>query len=245
MLRKILKWSGIILIVLIAIVFIGIKLLSEKKPEAVPSEQGDALAEKVLDAINKPAFDSIHYLQWTFPGGRQYFWDKRANNAVIEWGTNKVVLDLDTQTGIAYEDSKEVPAESSDSKLNKAWSNWCNDSFWMIAPFKLFDPGTTRSIISSEEERGLLVEYASGGVTPGDSYLWILDEQNRPTGWKMWTSILPVKGAYTSWENWQNFDGAVLALTHRGSGLTLEMTDVKSGDSLSDFGYETDPFEGL
>jgi hypothetical protein len=42
-----------------------------------------------------------------------------------------------------------------------------NDSFWLIAPFKLRDAGTTRSIVM-QDNQALMITYASGS-TPGDS----------------------------------------------------------------------------
>ena len=71
-----------------------------------------------------------------------------------------------------------IKDEQLDVLRGKAYSFFCNDSFWMIAPFKAFDEGVTRTIVMSKEgNQNLLVSYASGGVTPGDSYLWILDKR--------------------------------------------------------------------
>jgi hypothetical protein len=53
--------------------------------------------------------------------------------------------------------------------------------------FKLRDPGTSRSIVMQDEKEALMVTYTSGS-TPGDSYVWILDE-NIPA-WRMWVSIV-------------------------------------------------------
>jgi hypothetical protein len=49
------------------------------------------------------------------------------------------------------------------------------------------DEGTTRSLVKNEDKtNGLLVSYASGGVTPGDAYLWKLDANGLPQSYKMW-----------------------------------------------------------
>ena len=242
---KFLKWLVIGIIIVAVGIFAALKFFSEEKPISKPGKEADRLAMEVMSALNKPAFDTISYLSWSFGGRRNYFWDKKANRAVVEWKNNKVLLELDEVSGLSYTDGKIVEGEEGKKLLDKAWSNWCNDSFWMIAPFKLMDPGTVRSIVDENGDKGLLVEYSSGGVTPGDSYLWILDENNIPTGYKMWTSILPVKGAYASWENWQEFDGAMLSTLHKLSKLDLEMKDVKTGSSYREFGFETDPFKPL
>ncbi|MEZ4952350.1 MAG: hypothetical protein R2825_02080 [Saprospiraceae bacterium] len=36
------------------------------------------------------------------------------------------------------------------------------------------------------------MQYKTGGVTPSDSYVWLLDENGQPTAWKMWVSITSI-----------------------------------------------------
>ena len=79
----------------------------------------------------------------------------------------------------------------------------------------------------------IMVSYRSGGVTPGDSYLWIMDENARPTHWQMWVKIIPVGGLKTSWEDYQTlYNGAKVASSHQFSlgNIKLEITDIKFWD---------------
>ena len=68
-----------------------------------------------------------------------------------------------------------------------------NDSFWLVAPYKVFEQGVERRIVDYDGKKPLLVTYTSGGSTPGDSYLWILDENGFPTSYKMWVSLIPLE----------------------------------------------------
>jgi hypothetical protein len=178
--------------------------------------------------------------------GHQFLWDKQGNNALVKWGNNRVVLNLDEVTGVAFQDENQVDGDRKDELIQEAWSHWCNDSFWMFAPFKVFDPGTSRSIVETEgDEKGLMITYESGGVTPGDSYLWLLDNQNIPTGFKMWTFI-PIQGMHVTWEGWKTLKGgAKVAISHKSTALSFEMTDVAEGDSPTDLGYPDDIFDSL
>ncbi len=241
---KILKIILSILLILAVLGFIAIKLFSESEPQGQTGTEADQLARTVMDNLNKDAFDAIPYLQWEFfRPGQKYFWDKKNNKAIIEWSDNKVIFDLDTYEATCFIDGQPAPADKIEEMKSKAWSNWCNDSFWMIAPFKLFDPGTSREVVDLEDGRtGLKVTYESGGVTPGDSYLWELDSNNRPTGYKMWTSIIPVKGMYASWDGWEDHMGAILSTKHTLAGKEVTMKNVKAGNSWADFGYTSDPF---
>lgn len=241
---KILKILFSILIILLILGFIAIKLFSENEPQGKTGTEADQLAQTIMDNLNKEAFDSIPYLQWEFfRAGQKYFWDKKNNMAIIEWSDNKVIFDLDAYEASCFVAGQPAPADKIETLKSKAWSNWCNDSFWMIAPYKLFDTGTTREIVNLDNnQRGMKITYGSGGVTPGDTYLWELDSDNRPTGWKMWTSIIPVKGLYASWEGWENHMGAVLSTKHSMGGIELQMKNVKAGNNLSDFGLTSNPF---
>ena len=242
-LLKISKWLLIAILALVIIGFIAIKVVSEDRPPAIPNSDSDAIANEMLAELNKPAWDSLKYLKWEFMGGHEFLWDKQGNNAMIKWANNKVILDLDEVTGLTYQDGQEVKGDLKNDLTQQAWSHWCNDSFWMFAPFKVFDKGTSRSIVETEDNQtGLMVTYESGGVTPGDSYLWLLDEQKRPTGYKMWTFI-PIKGMYMSWEGWKTLKGgAKVATSHKSTALSFEMKNVQEGDSPVELGYESDVF---
>ena len=159
-----------------------------------------------------------------------------------------VLLDLNEITGKAYTKGIEVIGDMGANKLiQEAWANWCNDSFWLLAPYKVFDKGTKRTLVPQEGQgMGLLITYESGGVTPGDSYLWILNKDNTPSRWRMWVSNIPMGGALASWENWKTlYNGARVSTEHDLSIFQLSLTDMDAGESLSDIGLEEDVFEGL
>jgi len=240
---KYLKWAFFALLLIIGIAIFCIIIFSEKKPEGKSGNNADALAQKMLKSLNYDAFTKTKYFRWSFPRGHHYFFNQNTNQAIIKWDEHKVIMQLDTQEGQAFTDETLITDDAQRKALmDKAWSYWCNDSFWMFAPFKVFDPGTTRKIVEEDGKEALLIEYKSGGVTPGDSYLWILDENYRPTGYKMWTSIIPVKGMYSSWENWEQHNGAYYATNHNMK-MELKMDNFLASDTLADFGYQTNPFQ--
>lgn len=236
---KILKWLLIALLILALVAAVAIFAFSEKKP-SLTQEGADVVADKMLENLNYDQWDDVKYLTWKFPGGHHYQWDKMNNNVIVSWGDNKVYLNLDEVKGNVYKEGKPVDDASA---VQSAWSRWCNDSFWMFAPFKIYDKGVTRALSNPEDAaHGLMVTYKSGGVTPGDAYLWLLDEDYRPKGYKMWVSILPVKGIYSTWENWQQLStGTWVSTKHKTSKIEMNMTDVKDGNSWADIGVSENP----
>jgi hypothetical protein len=238
--KKLLKWAVIGLTTLIAIGTIGVLILSQEKPAGSNSKEADILAQKMLTALNKEAFDTIKYLQWTFADRHTYLWDKSKNMVIISIKNTEILLDLDAVKGKILKGD----LSNKDKLVEKAWSNWCNDSFWILAPFKVFDPGTERYIVNDDGKEGLEIKYTSGGVTPGDSYVWFLDDNYIPTGYKMWVKIIPVGGTYASWEDWITLpSGAKIAQLRKMKVFDLVISNIKEGTSFSDFGFSEDPFQ--
>ncbi|MEO1268735.1 MAG: hypothetical protein AAFX99_11600, partial [Myxococcota bacterium] len=94
--------------------------------------------------------------------------------------------------------------------------------------------------------RGLLVAFSEGGVTPGDSYLWLLDDNGRPTAWRMWVNIIPIPGVEISWEGWQQLStGAWVASLHHSAIATLPLEAIKGTATLAELEPGPDPFEAL
>ena len=238
---------GILVFLILLLVIIIYLTLHEPRPQIVENGDGEALATKMLTAVDKAAWDTLPYVQWSFRGEHHYVWDRIKNDALIEWDDFKVHLDPDEIDGIAYQGDSRLEGDAAQKAIQNAWSYWCNDMYWFAAPFKIRDPGVSLSVAADEDgKEGLLVSYSSGGVTPGDSYLWFLDENGLPTGYKMWVKIIPVGGVYTSWEAWKELPGgAKVATLHQGNAdfLKLEITNVKGGFSWSDLGFDSSPIQ--
>ena len=243
-LKKLLKWTGILLGLIVLVLFSVYLIYNESKPVGQSGPEADALANKMFMAINKNAWDSTAIIQWTFKGMHDFVWDKDRNLVKVSWDDKVVLLDTKSVSGKAFENGVEVSADKADKLVKAAWSYFCNDSFWLNAPAKAFDPGTERSIVKLEDGgNALMVTYTSGGVTPGDSYLWILDENGLPKSWKMWVSIIPIGGIEFTWENWMDLStGARIASLHHHKLIDLDISNLKAGTSLSSFGLKNDPF---
>jgi len=203
---------------------------NEDLPQGAQGEQADVLARKMLFALNQEAYESTSYLEWTFKKRHHFKWNKAENKCEVFWKKYKVNLDLNNLSkSEAFLNTIKLSRLESQEIIEKAINYFNNDSFWLVAPYKIFDPGTERRLITLENgEQALLVTYKSGGSTPGDSYLWLLDKDYKPKSFKMWTSILPIDGLEASWSHWiETESGAQLPLFHEFLFFGLEMGDVK------------------
>ncbi len=220
--------------ILILVVTFGVLYLvyNQELPKGTPGAGADALAQKMLKAVNHQQFLETRFLEWSYAGGaHEYKWDKANGMAKVKWGDYVVDLNLgNPEKSTVLENGKAVLGDDQTSLVAKALSYFNNDSFWLVAPFKVFDEGTARSIVLLEDgSEALLVNYASGGTTPGDSYLWKLGINGFPESYRMWVKIIPIGGLEAGWDDWKVMEnGLFLPASHSLGPLTLSMGNVKA-----------------
>lgn len=242
----------------IKVIFIGLLIVgagvgifyfsvNEERPSIKEAtvKDADGMARKMLEAINKEAWDSTTVVQWSFKDRHHYVWDKKDNNVQIKWEDIDVRLNIDNRLQYkVYQNNQELKDSLKARSLSvDAWEYFCNDSFWLNAPAKVFDPGTKRSIVIEDGKKGLMVTYESGGVTPGDSYLWFLDDRFLPYKYKMWVSIIPVGGTEATWAKWEQLPtGAMVATEHEMAVFKILIKNLNSGQSLEELGLKQNLF---
>jgi len=215
-----LKWLKYLFFVIAGILLIGFALLivaSDPLPEGSIGKQADDLALKMKVSINDSAWNSTGALSWGYRG-TQLIWDKKRHLAEVKFDGNCVRIDIDRRRGIIIESDPDLTPDQKIELCHQAWKHWANDSFWLNPISKVFDAGTQRRLATLDDRtEALLITYTSGGATPGDSYLWILDDHGRPKAWRFWVSIIPLKGMYFTWEGWVSLGtGVQIATVHKG-----------------------------
>jgi len=201
---------------------------NESLPKGTYGKEADELAEKMMSSINKKAFDNTEILTWSFRGKHHYEWKKQEGLVNVTWDNNFVTVNLNDY-------SKSIG--DSPKLIETAIKFFNNDSFWLIAPYKVFDDGVERSIVKVDDKDALLIKYTSGGTTPGDSYLWILDDNYTPVSFKMWTQIIPIGGVSATWNDLITADSGIkLPKSHTLSifGFKINMGVVKAFNPNAD-----------
>ncbi|MDO5969061.1 hypothetical protein Q4Q35_04505 [Flavivirga aquimarina] len=203
----------------------------EDLPNGVQGKEADALAYKMLKALDYEAFNNTDYIEWTFKKRHHYQWDKVNNICEVYWEDFKVSLDLNDHTqNKAFVHSFKAESDISKGLIKKATKYFKNDSFWLVAPYRVFNKDAERRLVILDNgDQALLVTFSSGGLAPGDSYLWLLDNSGKPTAFKMWTSKLPIDGLKATWSDWMTTEsGAQLPTFHKLLILGLEINHIKS-----------------
>ncbi len=247
------KWfyRSLFVICLLVLALVGsCLLLSKARPTGKPSAAADALARKVEKAIHKKAWDQVGVIQWDFAGRQQHLWDKKRMFSRVTFHKGHVVALFPLSapsSGFVAVDGKDIKEPIQKKKLlQKAYAFWANDSFWLNPLAKMFDDGTTRKLVTWEGKTQLMIDYASGGVTPGDGYLYVLDKDFLPSRWHMWVKILPVQGVTATFRGWKTlYNGAKISTRHKLLSLvTLNLTKIKAADSVQKL-LGSDPFARL
>ena len=67
-----------------------------------------------------------------------------------------------------------------------------------------------------------------------------------PKSWKLWVSIIPIKGVGFSWEDWKTTDSGVLIATkHNNPLINVNIENVKADTSIANLFGTIDPFSPL
>lgn len=241
------KWLKRLLLGLVVLIG-GLGLLawlkSEPRPVGESGPAADALARKLQAAVGLEGWKATKVVRFNYAGRHHILWDRARGYARVNVDDWSVLLRTHDFSGRAYRGGAEVTDAADKQKLLTAGEKWfINDGYWLF-PFEgLFDAGVTRAVVARPgQPDGLLISYASGGVTPGDAYLWELDQDGRPVAWRMWVSVLPIGGLRATWEAWEKLPtGAQIATEHQ-LGLRFRVQELSSGDSVAEVEPGPDPF---
>ncbi|MEL6304900.1 MAG: hypothetical protein AAFQ20_08950 [Bacteroidota bacterium] len=229
--KKFLKILGVLVAAGILLLLVAGFVMHKSLPEGESGPAADALAKKMLTALNEEAYRNTRFLEWSFrDGGYQYKWDRWQSKVDISWKDYAVKLNLkNPEKSLVMQQNEVLTGKAAEQLVAKALKSFHNDSFWLVAPYKVFDSGTKRTLVTMEDgQEGLLVTYMQGGTTPGDSYLWLLDDKGFPKAYQMWVEIIPIGGLEASWDAWMTTkSGAFLPTTHRLGPMTIDMGTVR------------------
>ncbi len=235
--RRWFRRIAVTLALLIGLLVVLGALAHESRPvTGATGEAADALARRIETATGQSGWQDARIARWTFADTNHYRWDRQGHRVQVRWDDVEVLLYEGRPEGVAFQGDRRLHGEEARDLLQTAHERFINDSFWLNPFGKFFDEGVTRSVVSVDGEDALLIEFASGGVTPGDAYL-ISHRNGQPTQWKMWVSILPIGGVACSWSDWRELAGGARASTrHSFDGLPMELVlrDVSLSSELED-----------
>jgi hypothetical protein len=136
---------------------------------------------------------------------------------------------------MAWMDGTPIEGDSLQKLLKRAKSLWINDTYWMLMPYKLRDPGVTLKYDGEYKDSTgtvydkLALSFDNVGETPGDHYWVYVNRGNHRV--ERWDMVLqsdkPPPKTYT-WEGWEEHDGLWFPTAHRGDNVNVFTRDVET-----------------
>lgn len=188
--------------------------------EQEDAKKAKALAQQVLSNMGgQQGWGDTRYLAWTFNGQYQ-IWDKHQDR--FRWEKDSVVVILDTQQkdGTVYIEGKELQNQEEKQKLlERAYALWINNSYWLVMPFKLQDPGVNLKYVgegktmAGAEADILEMTFENVGLTPQNKYhLWIDKDKGLITQWAFFRNYTDKEPAFTRrWSDYKDYGKIKLA----------------------------------
>lgn len=170
---------------------------------------------------------------------RRHLWDRQTGQYRVDWTAGDTTLvaffdvdafDTEQPAGTVYADGEMLPQSEAAPKLQQAYSGYINDTYWWLAPAKLFDPGVTRGLApdsSTDSTRVLTLAFDGVGLTPGDRY-WLTADRTtgRMLGWQFHLEGNDAPGPFIAWTHYIAVDtpnGPLPVATRREIGGAVRL----------------------
>ena len=212
-------------------------LLATATAAPVSDPKAVAIANQVMEALGgEAAWRETCFLRFDFAVDvdgktvmtRSHWWDKWRGRYRVEGKTKEgeaytVLMNINTKDGSAWLGGKPVEGEAKKRLLERGYGAWVNDTYWLIMPYKLKDPGVVLKLEGEVKGKDkdkdtawdkLALSFDKVGLTPKDRY-WAY--VNRTTHLvDRWEYILQdenPKGPPSrfDWNNWQRYGKLMLS----------------------------------
>ncbi|MCX2741969.1 DUF6503 family protein [Pontibacter anaerobius] len=185
-----------------------------------PGNKAKAIAQEVMKNMGgEKGWNDTRYLAWTFRDQYQV-WDKQQNRFRWEQDSLVAIINTETKDGKVYVDGKELQdPEEKRELLERAHALWINNSYWLVMPFKLQDPGVHLVYVGEDKTMDgaqahvLEMTFEEVGLTPQNKYkLWVDEEQGLITQWAYFKNNGDAEPGFTRrWGNYKDFGSIKLA----------------------------------
>ncbi len=155
------------------------------------TSRSQEIALRTMEAMGgSQSLDGIRYLRFDFEvevNGDQVYtgrhlWDRESGRYRQEWDLfgeqAQALFNLNTRIGSAYRGGEEVDDAEREELIEQAYYNHLNDSYWLLMPWKMTDPGAHLSSLGRDSIDGkpydvLHLSFDEGvGESSGDQH-WL------------------------------------------------------------------------
>jgi len=198
-------------------------------PPVALETRADSIAYRTVEASGGlRAWNELPALRFEFGIEREgqqqiaarHYWDKAQNRYRVEWpgagDTTYVALFSSwPDSATVYAAGEPLTGAAAEEALATAERRTINDTYWLLAPLKLFDPGVTRTYVPDSSDAthdAIRLAFDGVGITPGDQYWLFIDkETGRLTRWTflLENDTAPRSFEWTAYQTLQSPGGSV------------------------------------
>ncbi len=159
------------------------------------------IADQVVEAMGgMDNYNNTRYITWNFFGRRPWIWDKWTGNVRCEVPGDdvRIAMNVNSKEGAVFAHGVvQTSRDSLDKYLEMGYRMWINDSYWLVMPFKLKDPGTTLKYAGMMQDASdtkchvLELTFNDVGVTPDNKY---------------WIYVDPASNLIVQWDYFSHYD---------------------------------------
>ena len=208
---------------------LGLLLLFLFTASSVPGQQANDKAQQLASEVWKASggenWKDVTRVRFTFiveqDGNEltaaQHDWDVAGQTDHVRW------KDKDVKVNLA------APGEAENAKA--AFGRWTNDSYWLLAPIKVLDPGVNLTYEGEKDLNGVKCEalrlsFGNVGLTPGDQYVYYIDPETKLL--RAWDYIGKTgEVMHGSWDNYIDAGGLKISTSHNFAGRVIRFADVQ------------------
>lgn len=194
------------------------------------NDKAQQLAREVWKASGGENWKNIKRVRFTFvveqDGNQliaaQHDWDVAGQTDHVKWKG---------RDGKENDVTVNLAAPGDDENMKAAFGRWTNDSYWLLAPLKVLDPGVNLAYEGEKDLNGtkceaLRLSFGQVGLTPGDQYVLYIDPETKLL--RAWDYIgKSGEPAHGSWEKYIDAGGLKLSTEHNFGGRIIRLEGVE------------------
>lgn len=222
--------------------------------------KADAVGKELIAAMGgMPAWEKARQFRFDFvvvKEGKEiarfaHAWDRYSGDyrvsGVDKAGAPYVTLfNVNTKQGSAWVNGVAVEGAEKDKRLESAYGRFINDTYWLLAPWKIFDPGVHLAYDGEKPCPGggmcdvLKLSFENVGLTPKDVYwMWITRDGRHMTQWQYVLGGATDPPTTAEWKDWRKMGGLMLSLDKAmvGEPFEIRFDNVAVGPTRDDSLY--------
>jgi len=206
--------------------------------------KADAVGHELIAAMGgMPAWEKARQFRFDFvvvkegkPVARfSHLWDRYTGDYRLS-GTDKsgapytVLFNVNTKAGKAFVNGRPAEADKQAQLLENAYGRFINDTYWLLAPWKIFDPGVRLAYDGEKPCPGggtcdvLKLSFDEVGLTPKDVYwMWVSRDGHRMVQWQYVLGGAADPPTTAAWKDWKTMGGIALSMDKPMSGEPFEI----------------------